>query len=212
MDFAQTYQHWTIEDWKKVVWSDETKVNRIGSDGCVWVWKRAGEPLTDWTTTPTVKHGGGHIMVWGCMGWNGVGMLIEVEGIMNAKQYVEILEGGLMDSVDKLEMDQENLYFQQDNDPKHTSNLATNFLKDHEINVLDWPAQSPDLNPIEHLWEVLKRLLNRYEDPPSGVFELWNRAAEKWDEITQEQCKRLIESMPRRLEAVIKAKGGNTKY
>ena len=63
LDFAQTYQHWTVEDWKRVVWSDETKINRIGSDGRQWVWKRVGEPLTDWTTTPTVKHGGGNIMV-----------------------------------------------------------------------------------------------------------------------------------------------------
>ena len=109
-----------------MAWSYETKTNRIGSDGHLWVWKRAGESLTDRTTTPTVKHGKGNIMVWGCMGWNEVGVLIEVEGIMDAKQYVVILDGGVMESVEKLEVDQEGFYFQQDNDPKHTSNCAYN--------------------------------------------------------------------------------------
>ena len=72
-----------------VDWWD--KVNRVGSDGKVYVWKQQGEPVSDQTTTPTVKHGGGNnLMVWGCMGWNGVGKLIEVQGKMDAEQYYEI--------------------------------------------------------------------------------------------------------------------------
>ena len=66
-----------------MLWSDETEINRIGSDEKVCVWKTRGEPLSDHTTTPAVKHGGGNnLMVWGCMGWNGVGKLIDVEGRM----------------------------------------------------------------------------------------------------------------------------------
>lgn len=79
LKFAQYHANWTVEDWKRVLWSDETKINRIGSDGRVYTWKQRGEPLSDRTTTPTVKHGGGNnLMVWGCMGWNGVGTLVEV--------------------------------------------------------------------------------------------------------------------------------------
>ena len=73
-------------------------------------------------------------------------------------------------------------------------------------------AQSPDLNPIEHLWEHLKRQLNRHPDSPQGVWELWERVEVEWGEIKAEECQKLIESMPRRIEAVIKAKGGHTKY
>jgi transposase len=69
LKFARDHENWTVEDWKRVLWSDETKINRIGSDGRVVVWKRRGEPPSDRTTTPTVKHGGGNnLMVWGCMG------------------------------------------------------------------------------------------------------------------------------------------------
>ena len=75
------------------------------------------------------------------------------------------------------------------------------------IALLDWPAQSPDLNPIEHLWVHIKRKLNEYPTPPKGVWEIWDRAAEVWNNIEPEVCQNLIESMPRRVEAVIKAKG-----
>ena len=79
LKFGQYYENWTVEDCKRVLWTDETKVNRIGSDGKLYVWKQQGEPVSDWTATPTVKHiGGNNLMVWGCMGWNGVGKLIEV--------------------------------------------------------------------------------------------------------------------------------------
>jgi transposase len=213
LKFAQNHANWTVEDWKRVLWSDETKINRIGSDGRVYTWKKRGEGLSDRTTSPTVKHGGGNnLMVWGCMGWNGVGMLVEVQGIMNAEQYCDILDAGVVESFESLEMAEEERIFQQDNDPKHTSRRATKWFEDNDIQVLDWPAQSPDLNPIEHLWVHLKKALQGYPKPPSGVHELWSRLEEEWNKIPPEVCQRLIESMPRRIEAVIDAKGGHTKY
>ena len=213
LQFALYHENWTVEDWKRVLWSDETKINRIGSDGKVYVWKQRGESISDCTTTPTVKHGGGNnLMVWGCMGWNGVGKLIEVQGKMNADQYCEILDDGVAESFENLDFPEDEQIFQQDNDPKHTSGKAQKWFKDNHIKVLDWPAQSPDLNPIEHLWEHLKRRLQQYDNPPKGVHELWDRVAEEWNEIPPEVCQTLIESMPRRIEAVIRAKGGHTKY
>ena len=75
-----------------------------------------------------------------------------------------------------------------------------------------WPAQSPDPNPIEHLWVDLKKAPRKHATPPKGVHELWERVVEEWNKIPPETCQNLIESMPRSVQAVIKAKGGHTKY
>ena len=176
------------------------------------MWKQGGQPILDREVEGTVKFGGKNIMVWGCMGWNGVGRMCEVVGRMNAEQFVDILEGNLLPSIEESGIPDGQAIFQQDNDPKHTSKLASKWFQDNDIELLDWPAQSPDLNPIEHLWGHLKHQLNTWDTPPKGVWELWERAAEVWKGIEPEVCQRLIESMPRRLEAVIKAKGGHTKY
>ena len=73
-------------------------------------------------------------------------------------------------------------------------------------------STAPDLNPIEHLWWYLKRRLAEYENPPKGMEELWERVQVEWEKIPASECQKLIESMPRRVKAVIKAKGGYTKY
>jgi len=212
LDFALKHKEWTVEDWKRVIWSDETKINRFGSDGRQWVWKKKGEGLISREVQGTVKYGGGNIMVWGCMGWNGVGHLAEVEGRMNADQYMSILEDHMLPSLEESGISEEEVTFQQDNDPKHTSKKAKKWMEDHNITLLDWPAQSPDISPIEHQWVHLKRELGKYPKAPTGVWELWDRVVEVWNAIPPETCQNLIESMPRRLEAVIKAKGGHTKY
>ena len=75
-----------------------------------------------------------------------------------------------------------------------------------------WPAQSPDVNPIEHSCSYLKRRLAEYKHPPNGILELWERIQMEWDKIPVEECQKLIESMARRIQAVFRAKGGYTKY
>jgi transposase len=212
MDFAIAHRDWTIEDWKCVVWSDETKINCLGSDGRVWVWKRAGEQLNPRLVQETTKFGGGSIMFWGCMFWEGVGYGTRIDGRMDADLYTQIMEDELLKSLEYYSKDKEDILFQQDNDPKHTSKKAKRWFENHEIQVMHWPSQSPDLNPIEHLWHHLKNKVGAIEPPPPSLEELWGRVQVEWDKIGKEVCQNLIESMPRRMQAVIQAKGGYTKY
>jgi hypothetical protein len=212
MDFALAHQHWTVEDWKKVVWSDETKINRLGSDGRKWVWKKAGESLSDRLVEGTLKFGGGSLMVWGCMLWDGVGDACKIDGRMDGDLYIKILEEDLQSHINYYGKSADDVIFQQDNDPKHTCKKAQTWFQDNDFKVLSWPAQSPDLNPIKHLWDHLKRKLAGYEVAPKKMLELWERVEVEWNKIDAEVCQNLIESMPRRVAAVLKAKGSHTKY
>ena len=82
LDFAYARKDWTMEDWKKVIWSDETKINHLGSDGYKWAWKGAGEGLNDRLVEGTLKFGGSSLMMWGCMTWEGVGFASKIDGRM----------------------------------------------------------------------------------------------------------------------------------
>jgi hypothetical protein len=137
-----------------------------------------------------------------------------IQGIMDSNLYVKILEENLVPTMEALRVfsNIDNMIFQQDGDPKHTSRRTKEWLRHKGIVTLPWPAQSPDLNPIEHLWGSLKRRLGQYTSPPKGQQELAERVAQEWEKIPATECQRLIESMPRRLRAVIRAKGGHTKY
>lgn len=207
-DFAKTHLDWTMEDWKKVVWSDETKINRLGSDGRKWAWKKQGEGLSERLVDGTVKFGGGSLMIWGCMLWDGPGFACKIDGKMDGELYIKIMEDELKESLAYYNKQVEDVIFQQDNDPKHTCIKAREYFAKQEYKKMKWPAQSPDLNPIEHLWNHLKRRLAEYETPPGGMLELWERVQVEWDKIGPEVCQNLIESMPRRVRAVWKAKGG----
>ena len=78
--------------------------------------------------------------------------------------------------------------------------------------MLKWLSHSPNLNPIENLWSILKRRLLQYEEQPDGILELWSRIEDVWEPITQSECQKLIESMPKRIKAVYNARGGRTNY
>ncbi len=100
--------------------------------------------------------------------------------------------------------------FQQDLAPAHTAKGTKSWFNDHGVTVLDWPANSPDLNPIENLWGIVKRKMR--DTRPNNADDLKAAIKATWASIPPQQCHKLITSMPRRIEAVIKAKGAPTKY
>jgi len=212
MAFAKRHKNWTIDDWKRVYFSDETKINRYAPDGRAYCWKKRREPLRDHHVVTMVKHGRGSIMVWGCFSTAGPGYICLIEGNMNAEDYRGILESDFLDTLEYYGVEVEHVIFQHDNDPKHTAGSTKKWLEDNQISVLEWPSQSPGLNPIEDLWWIVKHRLKEYQSVPKNNDELWQRVVDIWNGLEANICLELVESMARRIAAVLAAKGGHTKY
>ena len=156
-------------------------------------------------------------MIWGCMSWYGAGGMQQVNGIMDSDQLVSIFADNLLPTLDQVTSGlglsaRSQVIFQQDNDTKHKSVKTRAWLASNNLKTLKWPSQSPDLNPIEHLWGQVKRQLGAYPANSKEMIELWERVDYIWSNIDVELCQSLILSMPSRVEAVLKAKGGPTKF
>lgn len=149
-------------------------------------------------------------MVWGCMSAAGVGHLTVCDGTLNSAKYCAILETHMLPSARALFRRGQNWIFQQDNAPCHASRTSRTWLQEHSIQVLDWPAQSPDMSPIENLWWIIKRSISKRK--PKSLDELKALIQEEWDKITPQQCERLVGNMPARIRALLRANGRATKY
>ncbi len=148
-------------------------------------------------------------MVWGCFAASGPGRLAVINGTMNSAVYQKILKDNVRPSVRDLKL-KRTWVLQQDNDPKHTSKSTSEWLKKNKMKTLEWPSQSPDLNPIEMLWHDLKKAVHARK--PSNVAELQQFCQDEWAKIPPQRCNRLIASYRKRLMAVVAAKGGPTSY
>ncbi len=148
-------------------------------------------------------------MIWGAMSSAGVGSLCFLKTNVTSPIYQDILEHFMLPFADQLFKDADFI-FQHDLTPAHTAKCTKSWLNDHGVGVIDWPANSPDPNPIENLQGIVKRKMRNKR--PKNADEPKATVKETWASIPPQQCHKLITSMPRRIEAVIKAKGAPTKY
>jgi len=149
-------------------------------------------------------------MVWGVMSAFGTGSLYFVEGNMNSEQYQRVLENHLCPSLRQW-FRRTGYMFMQDGAPCHRSAKITNYLKKNRIPLLSWPGNSPDMNPIENLWRIMKSELEKCTITTKD--QLKKKIEEVWrSERIQTLCRTLVRSMPDRLAALKAAKGLHTKY
>ncbi len=208
LTWAVEKNNWTVAQWSKVLFSDESKFCiSFGNQG-PRVWRKSGEAQNPCCLKSSVKFPQS-VMIWAAMSSAGVGPLCFLKSTVNAAIYQEMLEHFMLPSADKLYGDADFI-FQQDLAPAHTAKGTKSWFNDHGVTVLDWPANSPDLNPIENLWGIVKRKMR--DTRPNNADDLKATVKETWASIPPQQCHKLITSMPRRIEAVIKAKGAPTKY
>lgn len=176
-----------------------------------FVRRRPGEQNKPECIVPTIKHPPS-VMLWSVISGKGTGRLYIVEKTMRQDQYKKVLETRLVPQLQEWFPGHEEPIFMHDGAPCHKAKSITAFLREKGIQVLDWPGNSPDMNPIENVWELLKRavaksaITTKRELIEKIIFE-WNHNPHIKD--TVQSC---IESMPRRIKALIAVKGGHTKY
>lgn len=209
MNFAKKYLNEGQTFWRNILFTDESKFEIFGVKKPPKIWRSKNKAFNDKCVIKTIKHGGGSVMVWGCMAASGVGNLVFIESTMKKEDYLKILQQNVAPSVEKLGLTR-SWTFQQDNDPKHSSKIVKEWLLYRTPKTLDHPPQSPDLNPIEHLWEHLDKKIR--ERNISSKTDLKVALREEWSKISPDVTQNLVDSMHRRLAAVIKSKGKQTKY
>ena len=231
LQWVLEHENWTVEQWGDVIWSDESSI-QVGFDPCqMMVFRRPDEEFLPACLRPSFKSKRVSIMVWGCFRWNKLGPLIisGPDGI-GSEEYIEILAEGLLSFKDDIlgavdedtivVRDPDDLIFMQDGAPCHRTIDVADFLVEEEIKVMSWPAQSPDLNPIENVWQMLKIKFHQHFPTLRCTFLKSQGSIEKcgdilqevWEKLNPTMISNLIRSMPGRTKAVIEAKGGPIHY
>ncbi len=178
---CQWTSEWLEENWVKVLWSDETKIKLFGINLSRRVWRRRNAQYDPKNTIPTVKHGGGNIMLWGVFLLRG-----QDNCTASKRQWTGPCTARALKPARALKMDR-GWVFQHDNDPKHTAKATKEWLKKKHIKVLEWPSQPPNLNPIDNLWRELKVWVAKHQ--PQNLNDLERICKEEWTKSLRDVCK-----------------------
>jgi transposase len=203
-------QGWRLKDWKKVFFTDEKSFTQFQKAALTRVWREPGEEMEPDCLAPRVARSES-CMVWAGFAWRGRGPLVLHSGSVTGAVHAQLLMEHAIPAL-KTMFPRKNGIFQQDNAPVHTARVAQGVLAEAKVRTLTWPAYSPDLNPIENLWSVMQENLRKRTPPPSSLGQLRRMVQEEWDALPENLLHNLVESMPRRVNAVIEANGGPTPY
>lgn len=208
--WAREHSAWTLEQWRQVLFCDECRLCLVPDNHRRRVWREPGNIARLCHSIQRFQQGGGSLMFWAGIMYGRRTPLITIHGNLTSVQYRDrILEPTVRPYRQYLG---DNFIFQDDNPRVHRSRLVNTFLQAEEINRIDWPSRSPDMNPIEHAWDQLKHAVRKHRNPPQTLDDLRRVAIEEWDRLEQNRLNDLVDSMPRRVRACANARGGVTKY
>jgi hypothetical protein len=193
--------------WQYTVFSDEKKFDLDGPDGYKNYWRDLRQPAQSFVRR---QNGGGSVMVWGAFSARDMNELAVLRGRQYSGHYIYTVSEYMLPFAHLNHG--ADFVFQQDNASIHASHETTCFLQEQEVNTMVWPARSPDCNPIENVWSVMAAQVYAHGRQYRTVAKFEDAIYEAWNSIEQEYLLKLVESMPRRCLAVIKKKGGLTKY
>lgn len=210
IEFCKKYSHLSALDWSSFIFSDESYIE-INLNSMMNRVRRfpTENPFSPRFTTKTVKHPL-KIMIWGCFNRRGPGRIYACEGTMNSNHYLNVMESKLLPTINDYGLGG-NVYHLDDSARPHRSKKIIDWHKENNIKKIEWPGNSPDLNPIENLWAILKRKLRSKRSTTkrellSNILKVWH------NEIPEEVFKNLSDSMPNRIKKVLENKGNSTKY
>lgn len=201
--WAHEHQNWGAEQWKKVAWSGECRFILHDVDGQVCVRRLSGGEVEPECTV------GGVVMLWAMFCWETLGPAVHVDDALTGSTYLNIIADQVHPFMETVFPDGSGL-FQQDNAPCRTEETVLEWFEEHddEFRVSTWPRDSPDLNPLGHLWDVLEKQVQSLEAPPHNIQDFKDLLLTSWCEIPQTTFRGLVESMPERVGAVLAANGG----
>src|SRR5215470_4066513 len=179
---------WSMDAWARVIWTDEACVVLRKNSSRIRVWRKRDE---QWDTTclaPTFQSGRISVMIWGCMVHGKLGpLLVLPRGRMDGHEYVRsVMDGPLWQFYCQITEERGIALVMEDGAPIHRSLVARWWREINDVNILPWPAQSPDLNPIEHIWKVLKTRICKHKPPIRTEEALRNALEGEWRNISAE--------------------------
>ena len=215
LKWAKEHVNWTLEDWLHVIWTDEATFETGLDTRTCYVTRRKGTAMESRYLKPTFKSGRTTIGIRGAitLGLKGPVHLSQKEGRMNSDIYVnQVLKELGLPFYERCIRERGYMLWMDDGAGYHTSKSTTKWRLQAGLIRMDWPAQSPDLNPIENLWRIIKLRVSGRRHRIHSVDEMKRAIQEEWEKLTEEDFRKCIESMPKRCRLVIKARGGSIKY
>lgn len=210
LQWATQFRALTVPHWRHVIFADESRFLLYRTDGRVRVRRTRGEGLQDDYVQQTVAGGGGSVHVWGAFHYGGKSQLVQFGANVTGAVYRDTLAANLVPWARQIFGN--NFRYQDDNAPAHRARVVQDFLTQQGVEVLAQPPCSPDTNPIEHLWDALGRAINSRDPQPTNLAELGQFLQEEWTNLPQRTLRTLVESMPRRMAAIVAARGSHTRY